>query len=148
MNWKNSLASLLSRYPDLAAPEAFPENEAAEVAQQFFVQEVYPRFQRVFSDLQTAGFDACILPATLPPEGAIWHNKTVTVRVFRRHESVREVPPLASAEVTYRLTLLCDTVVHTREGRMNQGVFILDGEPVQHIEEVIQALKNNLSLGG
>lgn len=148
MNWKDSLASLLSRYPALAAPEAFPEIEAAEVVQQFFVQEVYPRFQRVFSDLQAAGFDACFLPATPPPEGSTWHIKTVAVRVFRHHESGREVPPLASAEVTYRLALLCDTVIHTREGRMNQGVFILDGEPVKHIEAVIQSLKNNLLVGG
>lgn len=144
MKWKDSLATQLSRYP---APEAIPENEASEVAQQFFVQEVYPRFQRVLSDLQAAGFDACLLPATPPPEGSTWHIKTVTVRVFRRHESGREVPPLASAEITYRLALLCDTVVHTREGRMNQGVFILIGEPVEHIEAVIQSLKNNLSVG-
>jgi len=144
MKWEDSLTTLRNRY---SALELIPEYEASEVAQQFFVQEIYPRFQRILADFQKAGFDACLLPATPSPEDSARRIETVSIRIFRRHESVREVPPLASAEVTYRLALLCDTVVHTCEGRMNQGVFILDGEPVKHIEAVIQSLANNLSLG-
>jgi|SRR3989338_116710 len=144
MKWEDSLATLRSRY---SALESIPEHEASKVAQQFFVQEIYPRFQCVLADLQKAGFDACLLPAAPSPEDSARRIETVAIRIFRRHESGREIPPIAAAEITYRLALLCDTVVHTRQGRMNQGVFILAGEPVKYIEEVIQSLKSNLSLG-
>lgn len=67
--------------------------------------------------------------------------------VFHDSQSRSAVAPLATVEIAYRINLLCDSRMHTVEGRTNVGVFTLAGEPVIHLDSLIRDFAENLGPG-
>lgn len=141
--WHQALEPLLKTY---GGTGKVPEPEARPVARAFFDEEVYPRFQDLYSRVTQAGYEAVLWPSSPPPEGSSWHLEQVALSVFRNSQSRTEEAPLARVEVSYRINLLCDCETRTKEGRTNVGVFTLAGEPLVHIESLIAGIGENLGL--
>lgn len=143
MNWSEALKAVGERAGGI---ERIPDEEATKVARLFYDQEVYPRMRELRDRLDAHSYEVFLWPATPPPEGMTWLVETTKLSVYRPDQQLQMLGPLATISFDYRIALLWDGSMHTKEGRSNSLVFTLLGDPVRHVESWIESFLENLEL--
>ncbi len=96
--------------------------------------------------VDSAGYRCYLWPSEAPSEDMTWHLERTSLSVYRMSEVEELRPPLGRLEFAYRVKLLCDSQMQTKEGRLNVGVFSFAGSPVEHIVADISAFLDNLGV--
>jgi hypothetical protein len=143
MKWAEVLQTVVEHAGSI---ERIPEKEATKVARLFYDQEVYPRMQALRARLDRTSYEVLLWPSTPPPEGMTWRVETVKLSVYHPAQQSEMLGPLATISFEYRIALLWDGSMYTKEGRSNSVVFTLLGEPIRHVELWIESFLENLGV--
>lgn len=144
MSWSEKLDSVMERHGQ--DHRHLPPEETAAVARQFLEEELLPRLELVASQTRGEGLSADIKVREELRRGPGRHQERAGIAISRYIPERELAQAVAELEFEYRGDLEFEALHNTKRGRSNSTVFSLAGEPLIHVQSVVERFREDLGL--
>ena len=146
MSWTEKLDSVMDRCgQDL---RHLPAEETAAVARQFLEEELLPRLEQIASQTRGVGLSADVQVGEELRRGPGRNLERAGIAVSRNIPGSESTVSVAELEFEYRGDLDYEALHHTKRGSSNSTVFNLAGEPLVHVQSVVESFPEDIDLNG